>query len=134
MRSAFILLLLIFCLPAWANVLRGVRMHEAPDHTRVVLDTSETAKYELFTLSNPAWVVVDLSSTKPTSGFDPSLVGVGRERVKAVRGAQRQGEYRLVLELNNALSPNAFTLAPVAPHGHRLVIDLYGKQQPKQPS
>ena len=129
-RSLLILVCLI-ALPLQANVLQAVRMHEAPDHTRVVLDTSGAADYKLFTLQGPPRVVIDLTSTRVKDGLDPAVVGVGRDRIEAVRGANRSGNYRLVLELKQPLKPNAFSLAPVAPHGHRLVIDLYGAQQPK---
>ena len=131
-RSAALLLALSLLLAplVQANVLQGVRMHEAPDHSRVVLDTSQAARYEVFTLSNPPRVVVDLSATRAEEGFDPAVVGVGRERVSAVRGAPRSSGYRIVLDLTEPLKPNAFTLAPVAPHGHRLVIDLYAKSKP----
>ncbi len=130
LRNILCVLAALAVTAAQANVLQGVRMHEAPDHTRVVLDTAQPADYKLFTLDGPPRVVVDLSGTQVRGGFDPSVVGVGRDRIETVRGAQRADGYRLVLELKKALSPRAFTLAPVAPHGHRLVIDLYGKSAP----
>ena len=123
------LLLFISCCGAalaGANTLEGVRLHEAPDHTRVVLDTSAAADYDLFTLADPERVVIDLKQAKARDGFDPAVVGLGRQRIEAVRGAHRSGGYRLVIELKETLRPNVFKLAPVAPHGHRLVIDLYG--------
>ncbi len=133
MSKAFVYLFFLLVVPVLthANTLQGVRMHEAPDHTRVVVDTSARADYQVFTLDGPPRVVIDLQGTQARSGFDPSVVGVGRKRIDAVRGAARAGDYRLVLELKHPLRPNAFSLAPVAPHGHRLVIDLYGAAKSK---
>ena len=48
---------------AFALELEGVRMHDAPDYTRVVLDVSAKARYDLFTLRNPDRVVIDLDDT-----------------------------------------------------------------------
>ena len=103
----------------------GVRMHEAPDYTRVVFDTSGPVSYELFTLDNPHRVVIDLADTAARPGFDPSMTPSGRERVTAVRAAPRGSGYRVVLDLARPVDPKAFALAPVPPYGHRLVIDLY---------
>jgi N-acetylmuramoyl-L-alanine amidase len=93
-------------------------MHEAPEYTRVVFDVSATAHYELFTLDNPARVVIDFSDTSATSAFDPSLLAVGRKRVRKVRGSARGDDYRVVLDVKGVVDPKSFTLEPVAPYGH----------------
>lgn len=105
--------------------LEGVRMHEAPDYTRVVFDISAPVQYEMFTLDNPRRVVIDLSNTRAAAGFEPDLAGSNGERVRQLRGAARGNGYRVVLDINMALQPKSFTLDPVAPYGHRLVLDLY---------
>jgi len=110
---------------AHAELLEGVRMHEAPNYTRVVFDTTGAVEYELFVLTNPDRVVIDLKNTRVESGFDPSVVAVGRERLKGLRAAARGTGYRIVLDTRVKLTPKGFTLKPVAPYGHRLVIDLY---------
>lgn len=100
-------------------------MHEAPDYTRVVFDTSGPVEFELFTLENPRRVVIDLKDTRARPGFDPALSNAGGVRVTAVRAAPRGDEYRVVLDLARPVEPRSFALAPVAPYGHRLVVDLY---------
>ncbi|MCZ6617431.1 MAG: N-acetylmuramoyl-L-alanine amidase [Gammaproteobacteria bacterium] len=110
---------------AHAGLLEGVRMHEAPNYTRVVFDTSERVEYKIFVLTNPHRVVIDLNNTSAELGFDPSVVAVGRERLKGLRAAQRGAGYRVVLDTYAKLTPKGFTLEPVAPYGHRLVVDLY---------
>ena len=100
-------------------------MHEAPNYTRVVFDTSGPVEYRLFVLTNPNRVVIDLQNTSAELGFDPSVVAVGRDRLKGLRAAKRGTAYRIVLDTISKLTPKGFTLEPVAPYGHRLVIDLY---------
>jgi len=117
---------LVFCANMlWAASLKGVRMHEAPDSTRVVFDTDAAVIYKVFTLENPHRVVVDLQGVAPRQGFDPSVVAVARERVASLRGAQRDGTYRVVIDTKMSLTPKAFTLKPIDPYGHRLVVDLF---------
>lgn len=117
-----------------AATLEGVRMHEAPDYTRVVLDVSGDVGYDLFTLDNPKRVVIDLADTRPVAGFDPELVALARNRVKGVRGSSRGADYRIVLDVSGSPTPKAFALAPVAPYGHRLVVDLHSATKVKRPS
>ena len=100
-------------------------MHEAPNYTRVVFDTTGPVEYDLFVLTNPDRVVIDLKNTRVALGFDPSVVAVGRERLKGLRAASRGTAYRIVLDASVKLTPKGFTLKPVAPYGHRLVVDLY---------
>ncbi len=121
---------LLLALPALAvERLDGVRMHEAPDYTRVVLDVSAPVRFELFTLDNPRRVVIDLESTAPAPGLDTSFAAVGRKRVSAVRTSARGSDFRVVLDVTGPVEPKGFALDPVAPYGHRLVIDLYGEQR-----
>lgn len=118
----------------FAATLESVRMHEAPDYTRVVLDVSADVRYDLFTLDNPKRVVIDLADTRPEAGFNPELVALARKRVRSVRGSARGADYRIVLDVTGSPTPKAFTLAPVAPYGHRLVVDLHGAKVAKRPS
>ncbi|MGE0625015.1 MAG: N-acetylmuramoyl-L-alanine amidase [Pseudomonadales bacterium] len=131
-------LVLLLSLPSLAGAagrsLKSVRMHESPEYTRVVFDISGNVHYDLFTLDNPRRVVVDLTDTSPAPGFDPEDVSHGRSRVKSVRGSPRGQDYRVVLDLAGALEPKSFTLEPVAPYGHRLVVDLYSKVTKPKPA
>ena len=105
--------------------LDGVRMHEAPDATRVVFDTSSRVAFKVFTLANPHRVVIDLEATSAHPNFDPTRVAAGKKRVKRVRASRRGDGYRVVLDVTSKLDPKGFTLQPVAPYGHRLVVDLF---------
>jgi N-acetylmuramoyl-L-alanine amidase len=100
-------------------------MHEAPDYTRVVVDTSGPVSFDLFTLENPHRVVIDLKDAAARPGFDPDQRNASGERVLAIRAAPRGSEYRVVLDLARKVDPRSFTLTPVPPYGDRLVVDLY---------
>lgn len=124
-RAGVALLVGFTMLPsAAANQLTGVRLHDAPDSTRIVLDTREAASYHVFTLENPDRMVIDLSDTWVSKAF---RTPVPDSRIVAgIRSAYRnRTNYRVVLDLNGTARPKEFTLKPVAPYGHRLVIDLY---------
>lgn len=103
----------------------SVRVHEAPDYTRVVFDVSGPVDFDLFSLDNPHRVVIDVANARAGAGFEPAASTAGRDRVTAVRGAPRGGDYRLVLDLARKVEPKAFSLTPVPPYGHRLVVDLH---------
>ncbi|HEX7035295.1 MAG TPA: N-acetylmuramoyl-L-alanine amidase [Pseudomonadales bacterium] len=118
---------------AAAAELEGLRMHEAPDYTRVVFDTSGPVRHELFTLENPLRVVIDLDGVRAGTGFRPGASS-GGSRVKAVRAAPRGSGYRVVLDLARAVDPKSFALEPVPPYGHRLVVDLYSKGPSSSPA
>lgn len=119
---------------SWAAAqltVEGVRMHEAPNYTRVVFDTSGSVSYKLFTLDNPARVVIDLQQAKTGASFGGAGVAVGRKRVKALRTAKQGSNLRIVLDVQGQLKPKGFLLQPVAPYGHRLVVDLFASDAPK---
>ncbi len=105
--------------------LKDVRVHESPDHTRVVFDTTAAVDYELFTLSNPDRVVIDLINTALRPDFDLATVPPGRNRVKGLRASARSSGYRVVLDVAMPVRPEGFALKPQSPYGHRLVVDLF---------
>ena len=115
-----------------AGSLQNIRAYEAPDHTRVVFDTSASAQASIFVLSNPNRLVIDLANTRPAAGFDPDVASAMGQRVKNIRWGARSGTYRVVLDLDKPLKRKDFQLPPIAPYGHRLVIDLFD-EQPAEP-
>jgi N-acetylmuramoyl-L-alanine amidase len=102
---------------------QGVRVWAAPDNTRVVLDVSGPVQHELFSLSGPERVVIDVRDAKLAPGVGASD---SQGLVRSLRSGVRNGnDLRLVLDLNGAVKPRSFLLQPNAEYGHRLVIDLY---------
>ena len=123
--------LLTLLLPAaltHGGTLQNIRAYEAPDHTRVVFDTSAPAQASIFALSDPDRLVIDLANTSPAAGFDPDVSGGLGRRVKNIRWGARPSAYRVVLDLDKPLERKDFRLPPIAPYGHRLVIDLFDEQ------
>jgi N-acetylmuramoyl-L-alanine amidase len=100
----------------------SVRLWAAPDHTRVVFDTSGPVTHNLFTLQNPDRLVLDV----PSAQVAKDLQATGG-LVKGIRAARKTpGSLRIVLDLAQAVKPHCFSLNPSGQYGHRLVIDLYG--------
>ncbi len=127
------LVLLLGLLPPEVQALtvQDVRMWTAPDHTRLVLDLDNQPEYKLFRLREPARVVVDIKGARSeasTKGLElPDPV------VKQIRtGHPRPGTYRVVMDLKQDVQPKTFQLEPHGRYGHRLVIDLYHKQNQRR--
>ena len=115
-------------------VVERVRMHEAPEHTRVVLETTAPVKYSVFTLARPDRVVVDVGASLG-KGLDIGKAARGHKRIAGVRTAPRGAGHRVVFDMAGDFEPRHFTLDPVAPYGHRLVIDLFEREsaEPEAP-
>lgn len=128
-RSGWVLILAALAALTAANVhaarIDGVRIHQAPEYTRVVFDISAAVGYSIFTLENPHRVVVDIKSSVPRDGFDVARVPTEGTLVTRLRAGSRDGAHRVVLDVPRAVQPKGFALKPVAPYGHRLVVDLY---------
>jgi N-acetylmuramoyl-L-alanine amidase len=121
----------LFAAPMWAGAtvaIQGVRVHQSPDYTRVVFDTSAPVRYRVFTLEDPPRVVLDLDDTAPRDGLQLGQISVDSTSVRSLRSAVRGGKnFRIVLDVDRVVRPNAFTLQPIASYGHRLVVDLYSQ-------
>ena len=129
-RAAALVISLGLAGPATAaQEIGGARVHEGPEYTRTVFDTSQEARFEVFTLENPPRIVVDLEGATLAPGVDLDDVALAGTPVRAIRGARRGNGYRIVLDVAEAFLPKGFTLIPVAQYGHRLVVDLYPKRR-----
>ena len=57
----FVVLIFIFVSPAWGKVdVLDIRYWSAPEYTRIVVDLTGPAYYDLFELTEPNRVVIDL--------------------------------------------------------------------------
>ena len=109
---------------AGANQLEGIRLHDGPEATRVVLTTADIASFKVFRLESPDRVVIDLFDTRPARRF--SVPPVDSVVVDRIRTSPRQRtNYRVVLDLARRADHRQQVLAPTAPHAHRLVVDLH---------
>ena len=112
-------------LAAAKAALTGIRISQADtDHTRVVFDLSRGIEHNIFALSEPHRIVVDLSDTRASAAL------IAEEKttsiLKGIRSANRAtGELRIVFDLNSKVRPRSFSLQPDGNSGHRLVVDLH---------
>lgn len=116
---------------AFAGVdLLSVRLWAAPDHTRVVFDTSGPVTHNLFTLQNPDRLVIDVPAARARAGLEAS-----GGLVKGIRAARNAPDtLRIVLDLKQAVRPRSFNLTPNGQYGNRLVIDLYDADTHEAPA
>ena len=114
-----------------AGDLEGIRTHDAPDHTRVVFDTTTKVAYKIFSMENPRRVVIDLKDTRPRTRLalpqkDSDVI------VRIRRSPQPDGAYRIVLDVAQQVDPRHFQLDPIEPYGYRLVVDLYATESKRR--
>ena len=122
--AATLLLLAISVEALAASEVRGVRLWRAPDNTRLVFDLSGPVQHNLFVLSSPDRIVLDIKGASLATDFNQ--LNLGNTPITSLRSAQRSAqELRLVLDLSAAVTPKSFTLAPNQQYGNRLVIDLF---------
>jgi len=130
------LLLLLCLLPVLAFAgaeVSAVRVWPGPEYTRITLESSKPLEYTLFTIQDPARVVLDLEEVELNEALEalPDRISDDDPFIAKVRIGQYQPRVlRLVLELKTEVSPQAFSLRPVGSYANRLVLDIY----PAQPS
>lgn len=125
-------MLLMVAMPATGADVDGFRVWTDPEKTRAVLDLDERTEYKLFTLENPARVVIDLE----TSELDTEIKLPSKQAgvIEGVRhGLQDKNTLRVVLDLKNSARVKSFMLDPVEQYGHRLVVDLFPENGSKDP-
>ncbi len=115
--------------------LLGVRVWPARDYTRVAIEHDEPLKFTYFVIREtpPLRMVVDIEGIDLTPAFRDGVARVeandpyiGQIRV----GQNRPSVVRLVIELKEDVKPQVFSLEPVGPYRHRLVVDLYPVNPP----
>ena len=108
---------------AAAPAVLGMRMFDTAEHTRVVFDLSGRVAYNLFSLSEPDRVVLDLKGVdfraQLKNGFRKS------RRIARIRESARgDGLHRVVFDLSRPAHAEGFVLGPQGRRGHRLVLDF----------
>lgn len=119
-----ILLLFITFNALAETTIKGVRLWRAPDNTRVVFDLSGPVQHNMFTLTGPERVIIDITNITLTTSLDN--LNLKNTPISSIRSsAQNSKDIRLVFDLSNKVTPKVFTLPPNEPYGHRLVVDLF---------
>jgi N-acetylmuramoyl-L-alanine amidase len=111
----------------------AVRVWPAKDYTRVTLESDEPIRARQFIIPDPPRLAIDITGldlqpalkelVAKVRADDPNIAGI---RV----GQNAPGVVRLVIDLKQPVQPQVFSLKPVAPYQHRLVMDLYPSQAP----
>jgi len=132
MRKIVSLFLLLWAPLALATEVAGVRLWTAPDHTRLVFDTTAPADHKVFALRKPDRLVIDFAAADLAEGFRKDAIE--DRHLAGMRHARRDdGTLRVVLDLKQAVRPKTFSLKPNARYGHRLVVDLYPVEATRKP-
>ncbi len=123
------LLLALFAAPAHAvKEIDSLRLHRAPDHTRVVFDLPKRVGHTLEKLSDPHRIVVDLEQAR--LDFDPDQLDIKDTPISRIRVGRHENQTtRVVFDLTKAVRPRTNILKPVEPHGWRLVVDLHDEEK-----
>lgn len=127
----FLVFLLALPISASGAGITDIRFWSAPDHTRVVLDLTESVQYESSSQENPPQCQIELSG----------VTSLPKKRELEIRDKYLlkvsltdlgKGKARLVLYQRVPLQLNIFALKPDLGKTHRLVIDLIDVKQEKQ--
>lgn len=123
----FFLAMLVSVAAQAGTRVEGARLWPAPDHTRLVLDTAGLVEHNVFSLSSPPRLVIDLKNTALQTDF--GAVDLAGSPIRSIRSAPRNGsDLRVVLDLASDIKPRSFVLEPNQQYGHRLVIDLIDEE------
>ncbi|MHB0926933.1 MAG: N-acetylmuramoyl-L-alanine amidase [Gallionellaceae bacterium] len=130
-----------------AIAIGSARVWPAQDYTRLTLESKQAIRHNMFTVSKPERLVIDLEDVEPGSTLNEltKLIGTSDPYIASVRvGRFKPGVVRLVLDLKSEVKPQLFILKPVGEYGYRLVLDVYPAQpldplmalleQPKAPT
>ena len=109
----------------------AVRVWPSKDYTRLTIESDGEIKTRQFFIAEPPRLAVDIEGidlipalrelVAKVKSDDPNISGI---RV----GQNAPGVVRLVIDLKQPMSPQVFTLSPIAAYQHRLVFDLYPTQ------
>lgn len=121
-RMTALLLLLLSVQARAATQVQAVHFIGAANTSRLVLDFSTSPDYQVFTLSNPPRVVIDVRNARLAAALPGGFAG---SPVQDLRSGIRHGrDLRLVMDLKAATSYKSFVLQPSDHQGYRLVVDL----------
>ncbi len=139
MTTGILAMLVVWPVAALAGKdVESVRIWPAPDHTRLVLDIAGKVEHNVFSLSGPSRLVIDMKDVTLKADF--SALDLSGSPIQRIRSAPRNGnDLRVVLDLKSEIKPRSFQLEPNQQYGHRLVVDLIDEgglkvQKPAKPT
>lgn len=126
MRTTILLLCWLLLSCSWACLAATARIESVDlarhtDHTRVTFDLSAPAEHKIFTLKNPARIVLDVSNAR----LDAHLPD-GDGLISDLRSGRHGHGVRIVFDLDAAGVPRSFFIPAADGQPARLVVDVYG--------
>jgi N-acetylmuramoyl-L-alanine amidase len=124
LRNFFVLFLLIGPSLAHTGLITGLRLGDTDERTRIVIESDEDIKYQVFTLTNPSRLVVDFPGTDFAENFStPSTDGASITRIRT--GNPSSGTARLVFDVpREPEKPEFFNLSATSDTPSRIVVDI----------
>jgi len=119
----------LFLFLGWGSMAHGaavkdVRIWHAPDRSRVVFDIDTKVKFKVFTLRNPARVVIDIPHSQLTGNLPkPDVMGPFIKNIRL--GYHVNDMMRLVFDVKKPVRYFIQLLKPVDNYQYRLVVDYY---------
>jgi N-acetylmuramoyl-L-alanine amidase len=102
---------------------RGARITDEGDKTRLQVDLGGAFTHKVFALKDPHRLVIDIPDAVLRSKL-PVAPG-GHTVLGGVRGGVRDGDdLRMVIDLKQPVRPKSFQLKPADGAGYRLIVDL----------
>jgi len=121
--------LLLCNLPAFAaDDIVATRIWPSPEYTRITVESATLLQYEQMILQNPERIVVDLKNIYLGKALEGLTSQVKEEDsiIKSIRVGQFNPKVsRIVIDLKGTAKVKVFSLDPIQPYKHRLVIDVY---------
>jgi N-acetylmuramoyl-L-alanine amidase len=111
----------------------SARVWPGADYTRITFESAKPVDHQMTMLSNPDRLVLDLENVELNATLKSlaDKVQGGDLYIKNVRVANfKPGVVRVVIDLNAEVKPSLFALKPAGDYKHRLVLDIYPKQDP----
>lgn len=111
-----------------ANTVTLMRSNSLDDKLQIVLDVTQRPDFNVFVLSNPIRLVVDVRG-KPAANYANRLSFKNRGVSLVRTGMRSDNEIRIVLDLVKDFHWEAYALKPENGRGHRVVIDVFDYQK-----
>ncbi|MEA1890673.1 MAG: N-acetylmuramoyl-L-alanine amidase, partial [Pseudomonadota bacterium] len=107
---------------------KNLRVWNAPDNTRVVLDLSSGIDHRITTYTSPDRIAIDLKNARLSKGIPHEVKN--NPYIKRFRyGQYTKSITRIVIDLKKPVRVKSFTLKPNKVYGYRLVVDLFDKSK-----
>ena len=106
----------------------AVRVWPAPDYSRVTLESDIPLTAKPVFIPSPPRLAVDVEGLDLNPALKELVAKVRADdpNISSIRVGQfAPGVVRLVIDHKQEARPQVFTLQPIAPYKHRLVLDLY---------